>query len=197
MRLRKLWLENSLSILSTLRRRNTTSLAALCVCFILVIDSHSNGADPTKKRSKYEQALYDARNWMPRASDPPSIYDRLRSIENSRPTYVTSRYQRTGRYRPTQRINLAEYKARIAARVGIHRLAKAGRPSSSIAPVGLHHVGGHLGLGGGFLEGAGFSARSAQEALAVCSYSQYGYPVLYQGVAKGRDGYFAYKIYGR
>ena len=197
MNLSRSTLRNSLSILAALRLRNTTSHAILCVCFVLVIGSHSDAADPRKNRSQFEQALYEARNWMPSASDPPSVYDRLRSIENSKPTFVTSRFQRTGRYRPVQRINLAEYKARIAARAGIHRLAKPGRPSSSIAPVGLRHVGGHLGLGGGFLEGAGFSARSAQEALAVCSYSQYGYPVLYQGVAKGRDGYFAYKIYGR
>ena len=59
----------------------------------------------------------------------------------------------------------------------------------------MRHVGQHLGLGGGTVEGSGYSSRSPQEALAACSYSAYGYPVLYQGVAKGSDGYYAYKIY--
>ena len=98
---------------------------------------------------------------------------------------------------PRPAINLAEYKALLAARYGINRLVQHHRPSASTAPFSMRHVGQHLGLGGGVLEGAGYSRRSPAEALAACSYSNAGMPILYQGVARGRDGYYAYKIYRR
>lgn len=142
-----------------------------------------------------EKALYEARNWMPRASDTAPL-DRT-GKSNVSLTTTQSRPARASYRKTIQRVNLAELKAKIAAQIGIDRLVKPGRPANSIAPMGLRHVGAKYGLGGGNLEGAGFSARSPREALAACSYSRYGYPVLYQGVAKGRDGYFAYKIYRR
>ena len=148
-----------------------------------------------KQKPWTEAELDEARNWIPRASDTPP----QGSGERKRVTFVTSRpVSNQSRNRTKlQRVNLAELKAKLAAQIGIQRLAKPGRPATSIAPMGLRHVGSRWGLGGGNLEGAGFSQRSPYEALAACSFSQYGYPVLYQGVARGRDGYFAYKIYLR
>ena len=128
---------------------------------------------------------------MPSAND--DIDPRLnKNKSRSKTSAKTIRYKRVKR-----RVNVAQYKAALAASIGIDRLVKAERPATSIAPFGLRHVGGHLGLGGGNIEGAGFSRRSAAEALAACSYSGYGFPVVHQGVARGRDGYFAYKIYRR
>ncbi len=147
---------------------------------------------PSPAKSWTEKELYEARNWMPSASDSQPDDQMVRAGSRVVPSLGQASRRRT-----IKRVNLAEYKARLAAKIGIARLAKPGRPATSIAPRGLRHVGAHLGLGGGFLEGAGFSARSPREALAACSYSQSGYPVLYQGVARGRDGYFAYKIYRR
>jgi hypothetical protein len=148
------------------------------------------------------QSVYEARNWMPRASDS-SRGDRLLTgkrgeVDKQAATKRRAKKKRAKKRRQRKRrMNLAQYKAWLAARIGIQRLIKPQRPAHSIAPMDLRHVGGHLGLGGGDLEGAGYSARSASEALAACSYSQYGFLVLYQGVAKGRDGFFAYKIYLR
>lgn len=146
------------------------------------------------------ESLYEARNWMPRASDVNStervLDGKQRHSKGKKMTSKTRTKKRLRRNR-ARRLNLAQHKAMLAARIGIARLIKPNRPAHSIAPLDLRHVGKHLGLGGGNLEGAGFSARSPSEALAVCSFSQYGFPVLYQGVAKGRDGYFAYKIYRR
>jgi hypothetical protein len=152
-----------------------------------------------KQKSWTEAELYEARNWMPRASNstPDRRIIESRTLSESRLVTSNLASKRTRYIKTRPRNNLAEYKAKLAAQIGIHRLIKAGRPATSIAPMGLRHVGAHLGLGGGNLEGAGFSARSPYEALAACSFSGRGYPVLYQGVAKGRDGYFAYKIYRR
>jgi hypothetical protein len=147
------------------------------------------------------QSVYEARNWIPRASDS-DLNDRMLAGKRGEPQNKVAAKKRAKKKRAKRRqrkrqMNLAQYKAGIAARIGIQRLIKPQRPAHSIAPMDLRHVGGHLGLGGGNLEGAGYSARSPAEALAACSYSQYGFPVLYQGVAKGRDGFFAYKIYRR
>ena len=176
-------------------RTSVAWLPAVATVVFLGDSGTTFAMQPTPKKVWTDEELYEARNWMPNASDVQSGDPQFRS---TRPrvssTYPTSRYRVR---RKVQRLNLAEYKARLAAKIGIRRLVKPGRPANSTAPVGLRHVGGHLGMGGGNLEGAGYSARSPYEALAACSYSQYGYPVLYQGVAKGRDGYFAYKIYRR
>ena len=153
-------------------------------------DSETTWVKFKSTQKDWERELYEARNWMPSAKD--DIDPRLEKRKSPKSRKRLVRYKRRKR-----RVNVAQYKAAIAASIGIRRLVKPGRPATSIAPFGLRHVGGNLGLGGGNVEGAGFSKRSPSEALAACSYSGFGYPVLYQGVARGRDGFFAYKIYRR
>ena len=171
------------------------AVAVLPILFCCGNVSWAIAAGPTSENSWTEEELFEARNWMPSASDADPRDQKMRPTSSQ----VIARYS-SNRYRVRRRVhrvNLAEYKAQLAAKIGIRHLVKPGRPATSIAPMGLRHVGRHLGMGGGNLEGAGYSARSPHEALAACSFSQYGFPVLYQGVAKGRDGYFAYKIYRR
>lgn len=108
------------------------------------------------------------------------------------------RQRRTRSGSPQRRrktLNLAQYKAILASKIGINRLVENHKSPSSTAPFSMRHVGQYLGLGGGNVEGTGYSARSPYEALAVTSYANLGLPVLYRGVARGRDGYYAYQIY--
>ena len=115
--------------------------------------------------------------------------DRQRRINRAR------NYPKNIRRRVT-RINLAQYKALLASKIGIANLLLPYKSPDSRAPLSMRHVGRKLGLGGGFAEGSGFSRHSARAALAMCSFSENGWRVRSYGVAKGRDGYYAYKIYG-
>lgn len=54
------------------------------------------------------------------------------------------------------------------------------------------HLGG--GFGGGNAEGVGFSTVSAQHALNNCCFTGQR-PVAGSAVARGRDGWYAVKIY--
>lgn len=179
----------------SIRRMVMSSLFGCSSLFVVNTADAAN--EETQRSSDYSspQLLYEARNWMPRASDDNPVRRVSAAKRRSNGKKVSVKNRKRKKYGKSRRLNLAQYKASLAARIGIRRLIRPNRPANSTARFDLRHVGRHLGLGGGNLEGAGYSPRSASEALAVCSFSQYGFPVLYQGVAKGRDGYFAYKIY--
>lgn len=101
--------------------------------------------------------------------------------------------QRTVRSQPTT-MNLAQQKAQMAARVGIQALRTPWPSPYGHTAKGMRHVGKNLGMGGGKAEGVGYSTRSPQDALNNCCMTGQR-SVRYQGVARGRNGWYACKIY--
>ena len=68
--------------------------------------------------------------------------------------------------------------------------------SAKASRAAAHGIRGHLGggFGGGHAEGVGFSTRSAADALNACCFTGQK-RVAGSAVARGRDGWYAVKIY--
>ena len=89
--------------------------------------------------------------------------------------------------------SLAQSKSQRMAQLGIQRLATFKSPYS-IAPIGMRHVYPFRRPAGVRLEGVGYSAFSADQAIRnACHYGRR--PIRTSAVVRGRDGYYATVFY--
>jgi hypothetical protein len=99
-----------------------------------------------------------------------------------------------GQRRVSSASDLASYKSRQMASIGIDRLRTRFKSPNSTAPFGMRHVLRHLMPVNASYEGIGFSATSAKQAIrSACFYGRR--PMVAYSVARGRDGYFATVYY--